>query len=101
MYEIEQKFARSELAIVGWRSQETSYLMDKQMKKGRSNAGPPAEAGELMTDPSLPYGLPEKFFNKEGELDLRQVTGAEALRFLRTQGVNVPFVPPKVLQKES
>lgn len=99
LYEVEQRFTSSELAIVGWRSQETAYLMDKQMKKGQANAGPPVEAGELMTDPSLPYGLPERFFNKDGELDLRQVTGAEALRFLRTQGVNVPFVPPRALEK--
>jgi hypothetical protein len=37
--------------------------------------------------------MPGRFFNKEGELDLRGVTGDDALKFLKMQGVNVPFVP--------
>jgi hypothetical protein len=64
--------------------------MSKSMKKGNANAGPP---NNVQSDGSFPQGLPERFFNPEGELDLRQVTGADALNFLRKQGVNVPFVP--------
>jgi hypothetical protein len=90
LYEIEERFTKSDLAIVGWRSQETSYQMDKKMKQGSANAGP---SDRHFNDPSLPTNLPEKFFNKDGELDLRQVTGAEALKFLHLQGVNVPFIP--------
>jgi hypothetical protein len=96
IHEIEERFCKSDLAIVGWRSQETSYLMDKKMKRGSDSAGPPAEASRYYNDPSLPTGMPAKFFNESGELDLRGVTGADALKFLRGQGVNVPFVPSRV-----
>jgi hypothetical protein len=92
--EIEERFTKSDLAIVGWRSQETSYLMDKKMKHGNAAVGPGEEAHEHFNDPNLPTGLPGKFFDKQtGELDLRGVTGEDALKFLRMQGVNVPFVP--------
>ena len=91
--EIEERFTKSDLAIVGWRSQETSYLMDKKMKHGNTAVGPGEEAREHFNDPNLPTGMPGKFFNKEGELDLRGVTGEDALKFLKMQGVNVPFVP--------
>jgi len=66
-----------------------AYQMDKKMKPGH---GPSKEAYE---NENLPTGLPERFFNTDGELDLRQVTGAEALKFLRAQGINVPFIPPR------
>jgi hypothetical protein len=93
--EIEERFTKSDLGVVGWRSQETSYQMSKNMKRGNAGAGPTANA---QNDPSLPSGLPEKFFDPEtGELDLRRVTGIEALKFLRTQGINVPFIPSKIM----
>lgn len=91
-YEIEERFTRSDLAVVGWRSQETSYKLDQQMKRGHAAAGPPADF-KIPEGTTIPAGLPERFFNKDGELDLRQVTGADALKFLRAQGINVPFVP--------
>jgi len=98
--EIEERFCKSELGIIGWRSQEVAYHMDKKMKKGSAEAGPSEEARAHFNDPSLPTSLPERFFNKEGELDLRGVTGADALKFLGMQGVNVPMVPPRALAKE-
>jgi hypothetical protein len=94
IYEIEERFCKSDLAVVGWRSQETAYQMDRKMKRGSDAAGPPQEASRYYNDPSLPTNLPSHFFNAEGELDLRGVTGQEALKFLGIQGVNVPFVPP-------
>jgi hypothetical protein len=91
--EIEERFTKSDLAVVGWRSQETSYLMDKKTKRGSAAVGPGEEARDYFNDPNLPTGMPGRFFNKEGELDLRGVTGDDALKFLKMQGVNVPFVP--------
>lgn len=93
--EIEERFTKSELMIVGWRSQETAYQMDLQMKKGSSAVGPPQEARAMYNDPTLPTNLPAKFFNKDGEVDLRQVTGPEALKFLHLQGIDI-FAPTNV-----
>lgn len=31
-------------------------------------------------------GLPDRFFNQEGDLDLRQVSGDEAVKYVRALG---------------
>lgn len=46
-------------------------------------------------DGSLPDGLPDRFFNEDGELDLRQVSGVEALKFMQAQGFKIPIYPRK------
>jgi hypothetical protein len=95
--EIEERFVKSELAIIGWRSQETAHQMSANMKKSKEDSGDPSGA---QNDGTVPIGLPERFFNSDGEVDLRQVTGADALNFLRKQGVNVPFIPYSEQKKE-
>jgi hypothetical protein len=89
MSEIEERFTRSELAVVAWRSQETYHQMSAKMKKHEQNS-PGQKYDERGV---LPEGLPDKFFNEAGEVDLRQVTGAEAWKFMQAQGIKLPIIP--------
>lgn len=89
MYEIEERFTKSELGIVSWRSQETYHQMSVKMKKN----APPMVPGVQTQKGIIPEGLPKKFFNAEGEVDLRQVTGVEAWNFMRAQGITLPMIP--------
>ncbi len=84
MHEIEERFTGSELAIVAWRSQESYHQMSQKMKR----AAPPQADGK----PGL-EGIPERFFNEEGELDLRRATGVEAWNIMRKLGHRLPMIP--------
>jgi len=39
-----------------------------------------------------PQGLPDKFYNKEGEIDLSKVTGEEAFRYFAKLGIPLPVI---------
>jgi hypothetical protein len=86
--EIEKKFRRSELSILAWRSQEVSASFDKQTESPAISTGKRKKnyAGQV------PEGLPDHFYNEDGEIDLRQVTGAEAYKFLMAQGMKLPII---------
>ncbi len=86
--ELEQKFTRSEMALLAWRSQEMSY----QMKQN----SPPPRSGR-NSDPEMPTDLPEHYYTtdeKTGEkqIDLRNVTGDEAYKFCSMQGMKLPII---------
>lgn len=85
--EIEKKFCRSELIMLAWRSQEVSASFDKD--------APQAETGnrkKFYLDAKVPQGLPDHFYNKEGEVDLRQVTGEEAYKYMSSVGIKLPIM---------
>lgn len=44
-------------------------------------------------DGIIPEGLPDRFFNAEGDIDLRQVTGEDAWKFFAAQGIKLPVMP--------
>jgi hypothetical protein len=82
--EMEKKFRRSELVTLAWRSQEVSVSFETkegkpQKKRKYSNA-------------QVPQNLPDHFYNEDGEIDLRQVTGPEAYKFMMMQGVKLPVI---------
>lgn len=80
MREIEKIYTKSELFIIGWRSQETASNMEKRMKRGSAP----------RTDiPHLPDVI-EKFKGELSEpglepmkvdMDLRKMTGAQLQRY--------------------
>lgn len=72
--EIEKRFTKSELSITAWVSQETADNMDKRNKPDPNKK-----------DLGLPSGLPDHFFNSDGELDLRNAKGAEIQKFFQAQ----------------
>ena len=96
MHIIEDKFTRSELGIIAWRSQESYHQTKQHLKKdsypGTADYTPGRVQRQEVPGASIPEGMPDKFFNEEGELDLRQVTGAEAWRFFQAQGILLPVI---------
>lgn len=40
----------------------------------------------------VPSNLPDKFYNEYGEIDLRQVTGAEAMKYFSLLGIKLPII---------
>ncbi len=84
--ELDVKFTKSELFLLAWRSREQSAALEKSMKQpGRHSASDNGDA-------EVPEGLPEHFFNKDGDLDLRQVSGREAYRFFSAIGKKLPII---------
>ncbi len=74
MREIEAKFCKSEIAIIAWRSQEMSHQMFKEI--------------ESEQQPSKSSAL-DRFRNDEGEVDMRKMTGPQALKYLSSMGISV------------
>jgi hypothetical protein len=91
--EIEAKFTRSEMVLLAWRSQELSYQME-QKTKGIGGGSQGATSGKRRNNYAgqLPDDLPDHFFNADGELDLRQVTGKEAHKLLSSMGIILPVI---------
>jgi hypothetical protein len=96
--EMDKKFTRSEMLILSWRSMEMSYLMKQQTKglgssiDGEASEGTPKVRRKRYLDANIPDGLPDRFFNKDGEVDLRLVTGEEAVKYLQTAGIKIPVI---------
>jgi len=77
---------------MGWRSQEQiQKLKTKEKTFGAPKWKDTATNQRKIYAPGeLPDNLPDKFFNEEGEVDLRQVTGNEAVKYLSLLGIRVP-----------
>lgn len=102
--EIDDRFTKSELMLLAWRSQEMSYNMKKQSDDTKTNAPRAAGSGikhQQVVTGELPQDLPDHFFRKDddpeagvkaGELDLRQVTGADAYRLFQKMGIKLPVI---------
>lgn len=93
MREIRKKYTISDLVLMSWDSKQKSYNMRKRFHKGSdSEVGTVKDVGEAW---QLPEGvnnnvaIPKKFFNDEGELDLRLATGEEACAYLRKLGISI------------
>jgi hypothetical protein len=84
--EIEEKFTLSEMAIMSWSSQEHMAGLEKR------SVNRPTRTKESNTKQNKTESLPEHFYNEEGEIDLRRVTGKEAYRFLSSQGIKIPII---------
>jgi hypothetical protein len=88
--EIDRRFTRSEMVLLAWRSQEVSASLEKStedmgvetQRKGRRR----------FVDAKVPEGLPDKFFNEQGEVDLRQVSGEEAYKYMSSIGIKLPIM---------
>ena len=96
--ELEEKFTRSELVLIGWRSQEMAASLEKQTADVRHSVG--SYSGAKYAG-EVPEGLPDHFFRKTydpetglgpGELDLRQVTGEEAYKYFASMGIKLPII---------
>lgn len=99
------------MVILAWRSQEQAYQLkqryDTEPKTGGKRFDETASVSAKKkkgskrrkdTDAQVPRGLPDRFYNEEGEVDLRQVTGDDAWNYFAAQGIKLPRFPgrPKV-----
>jgi len=90
---LEEKFTRSELIILAWRSQETSAALEKQTEEGKKGGKTGTKPQrDWVPDSQMPANLPDRFFNEDGEVDLRNVTGEEAYRYFSSIGVKLPII---------
>lgn len=90
--EMEKKFKRSELAIMAWRSQETAAAFERDTADVKKTAENLKSRKKRKTGGKTIDGLPDHFYNKDGEIDLRQVTGKEAYQFFSKQGIRLPII---------
>ncbi len=96
IHEINERFTKSELFIVAWRSQEQHNHMKKRMAKpeGSGQGEYVVSRRRYGANDILPDNLPEKFFNEEGEVDLSRVTGSEARKYMAAVGIHFPEIRP-------
>lgn len=96
IHEVHERFTRSEIYMMAWRSQEQHHHMMERMddiKKPKGEA--PQRQGRRSrygADDIIPEGLPDHFFNKNGEVDLSQVTGKEAMQYMSSIGMHFPIM---------
>lgn len=88
--ELEKKFTRSELVLLAWRSQEMSASLEKQTEAQKAGTAPPKRRNYF--DAAVPEGLPDHFYNADGEIDLRQVRGEDAYKYMSAIGIKLPIM---------
>lgn len=76
---------------MGWRSQEQSHQFKQRSEKMKSNSPSASKGSRYGSDDMVPEGLPDKFFNEDGEIDLSKVTGAEARKYMGLIGIKLPI----------
>ena len=98
--EARESFTLSEMVMISWRSQEQYWQMKKKLgdgpRGGKDTGGDEShEGGRAEYADPLVASLPDRFFNKDGELDLSQVTGPEAVRYLNAASsrAGLPLFP--------
>jgi len=87
---------------MGWRSQEQHWHLKKKFppkkeeEEGEESPRLPVPGGSkrkrYTDDVMIPEGLPDRFFNEEGEVDLRLVTGEEARKYFGSLGMDLPIM---------
>lgn len=100
--EIEKKYTVSELVMMAWDSRQKAYALNQMYKKPKDTSASQAaayvsshgitetaNAYEMPKDINRGVSIPKTFFNKEGEIDLRQVTGPQAVNYLNALGLNI------------
>jgi len=101
-WEIEEKFCRSELVLMAWRSQEQNQYFKERMKE--SESGKKRNKGHNTYDGDIvPEGLPDEFYAAQdiydkrgrliahkGDIYLGQVKGEDARRYMQSIGIPLP-----------
>lgn len=91
IYELRKRFTTSEMVISGWRSTEVAGNMEAlRVNPPASSKGPVSEGGwddrQLDELESKIGSFADKMVDENGEIDLRRLTGAEALRYMSAIG---------------
>jgi hypothetical protein len=90
--EIRERFTWSEMVLLGWRSQEQSHNWKKRSKGlgKREHHEPAGDKRHYGADDSIPEGLPERFYDEEGSVNLSKVKGKEAVAYMNALGFKIP-----------
>jgi hypothetical protein len=86
--QILKTYTKSELSIIAWRSAETAHNMN-EMQQDRPVMAPAkieTPVSELELERKLGPAIVDKFGGIDGEVDLRKLTGDEAIRYMRVMG---------------
>ena len=75
---------------MGWRSAEQTNQLKKNTPASLRNVTSTKARTKYGPGDSVPDNLPDRFFNEEGEVDLRNVTGRDAVHYLAALGIHVP-----------
>lgn len=96
MREIEERFTRSELVLLAWRSQEMHHNFKKKRSMYEDLPDNEAEVQggkrrKTYPDGIGPEGMPDKFYDANGDFNLSLVTGEEARRYFAERlGIPMP-----------
>lgn len=97
--EIHARYTKSELAILAWRAGEVSHTIASRTSQSRGGTFTPQQ-----TSSQREFALPEsdmadlerrlgpvayKLENEKGQVDLRQLTGEEAMIYMRSLGIQM------------
>lgn len=106
--EIQDRFTKSELVILGWRSAEQAYKMrlrmhrpskdeddDKPVFEGEAKTEAKAEGKKkTYADADTPENLPDRFYDEEGEVNLSKTTLRDAVQYMNAIGIKMPVPMP-------
>jgi hypothetical protein len=92
--EIRKKFTKSEIILMGWRSQEQSQSLKKRLGDKPKSKGRQASTDEKYkrdySEYIVPDELPDRFYDENGDINLSKVSAADARQFLEAQGLMFP-----------
>lgn len=103
--EIQSRFTKSELVIMGWRSSEQAYKMRLRMKRPSPEldedritfTSEPTKSEvkrKEYADAEVPENLPDRFFDEEGEVNLSKATLKDAVSYMNSIGIKMPMPMP-------
>lgn len=104
LHEVNERFTKSELYIVAWRSQEQHHHLKKKMKDAKTeNTQSKERRTRYGPYDQIPDGLPDEFYAQDtvkdkfgkvmaspGEVNLSQVTGDKARKYMASIGMPFP-----------
>lgn len=111
--EVRERFTLSEIVLMGWRSQEQAYKMHLRLHPEDEEEQEQTEEPEwdvrrerktVKTQPKnkkrkrkqydghVPDGLPDRFYDEEGEVNLSKVKLNDAVKYLNGMGFKFPFM---------
>lgn len=99
-HQIERTYRKSELAILGWRSAEIGHSMSPKGRQSQTRHDNPEQkqdngqfgwSDETISDLERKLGpeISRKMVDDKGDVDLRRLTGAEAMHYLSCLGINM------------
>lgn len=108
--EIKAKYTKSELTLIAWDSRLKSYNLSLGMANTKttpkisngiessetvSPAGVKETEGAYVLPKGVNNGVPinKKFFDENGDIDLRRGTGPEVANYIRRLGIPLAIVP--------